>query len=243
MQAILAGKLGAAVLAGLLSVLSPCVLPILPIVLSSAVSAHRLGPLALAAGLAISFTGIGLFVATLGYSAGFGGGAFQMIGAIILALIGITLLVPKLQALATAAVGPFGTWIDRRFAPFSPTGLNGQFGMGLLFGAIWSPCSGPTLGAAAFLAASGRNMAEVPFIMLAFGIGAALPLVALGAISRATLLRWHAKVVTSSRIAKKVLGASLVVFGLLMATGANRDIEAFMVNHSPDWLLQLTTRF
>jgi cytochrome c-type biogenesis protein len=56
--------LGLALLAGVLSVLSPCVLPLLPIVLGTAASAHRLGPLALAAGLTISFTAIGLFVAT-----------------------------------------------------------------------------------------------------------------------------------------------------------------------------------
>jgi cytochrome c-type biogenesis protein len=61
-----AGALGLAFLAGVLTVLSPCVLPLLPIVLGAATSQHRLGPLALATGLALSFTAIGLFVATIG---------------------------------------------------------------------------------------------------------------------------------------------------------------------------------
>ena len=60
------GVTGLAFLAGLLTVLSPCVLPLLPIVFGSAASAHRLGPVALTAGVAISFVAIGLFIATMG---------------------------------------------------------------------------------------------------------------------------------------------------------------------------------
>jgi hypothetical protein len=58
------GALALAFVAGILSILSPCVLPILPIVLGAAASAHRWGPVVLAMGLAVSFVAIGLFVAT-----------------------------------------------------------------------------------------------------------------------------------------------------------------------------------
>ena len=56
------GNVGLAFIAGVLSTLSPCVLPLLPIVLGTAVSEHRAGPVALAAGLALSFVTVGLFV-------------------------------------------------------------------------------------------------------------------------------------------------------------------------------------
>jgi cytochrome c-type biogenesis protein len=59
-----------AFVAGVLSILSPCVLPILPVVLGAAASQHRLGPIALASGLSISFVGIGLFLATIGHAIG-----------------------------------------------------------------------------------------------------------------------------------------------------------------------------
>src|SRR5258707_2923507 len=59
-----------ALIAGVLSILSPCVLPILPVVLGAAASEHRYGPLALAAGLSASFLVLGLFLATLGHSIG-----------------------------------------------------------------------------------------------------------------------------------------------------------------------------
>ena len=61
-----------AFVAGILSILAPCVLPLVPIVLATAVSEHKLGPVALAAGVAVSFAAIGIFVATIGFAAGIG---------------------------------------------------------------------------------------------------------------------------------------------------------------------------
>jgi len=237
------GSVTFAFLAGLLSILSPCVLPILPLALGGAVGAHRFGPVALAAGLALSFTAIGLFVATLGYSIGLGGGTFQAAGAILFVVLGTVLMVPQLQARFATAAGPVGNWVDARFGGFSTSGLSGQFGLGLLFGAVWSPCAGPTLGAAAFMAAKGHDLAQVAAVMLAFGIGAALPLLALGLLSRASLLRWRGRLAGSGKGGKMVLGAVLVIFGVLVLSGLNQSLEAFLVGHSPDWLLQLTTRY
>ena len=90
--------LGLAFLAGVLSVLSPCVLPLLPIVLGTAASEHRLGPVALAVGLALSFVAIGLFVATIGFAAGLDTDVFRAISAALLIAVGLVLLMPKLQA-------------------------------------------------------------------------------------------------------------------------------------------------
>ena len=100
------GTLGLAFLAGTLSVLSPCVLPLVPIVLGTAASEHRLGPLALAAGLAISFTTIGLFVATIGFAAGLDTDLFRTVSAILLIGVGVLLLVPRLQEQFAVAAGP-----------------------------------------------------------------------------------------------------------------------------------------
>ena len=91
------GTIGLAFLAGVLSVLSPCVLPLLPIVLGTAQSEHRLGPVALAAGLALSFTIIGLFVATIGFAIGLDTSVFRLVSAVLLIAIGTVLLVPRLH--------------------------------------------------------------------------------------------------------------------------------------------------
>ena len=237
------GTIGLAVLAGVLSILSPCVLPLLPIVLGTAQSEHRLGPVALAAGLAVSFTVIGLFVATIGFAIGLDTDVFRAISAFLLIAIGLVLLVPRLQAQFAVAASPVGAWVDDRFGGFTATSLWGQFGLGLLLGAVWAPCVGPTLGAASLLAAKGDNLGQVALTMLAFGIGAALPLMALGFVSREAMMRWRGRLMEAGKGGKMLLGALLVAVGLLVATGADKRLETFLVNASPDWLTNLTTRY
>jgi len=188
-----AGALGLAFLAGVLTVLSPCVLPLLPIVLGAAASQHRLGPLALAGGLALSFTAIGLFVATIGFAMGLDTGVFRTVSAVVLIGVGLVLLVPRLQEQFALAAAPVSNWAGGYADNFTPGDLAGQFGLGLLLGTVWSPCVGPTLGAASVLAAKGENLPQVALTMLAFGVGAALPLLLLGILSREALMRWRSR--------------------------------------------------
>lgn len=239
----MAMQLGLASLAGLLSVLSPCVLPLLPLVLGAAATEHRLGPVALAAGLALAFVAIGLFVATIGFAIGLDGELFRKAAAAMLMVLGLVLLVPAAQTRLAAAGGPVSDWAERRFGGFSTAGLPGQFAVGLLLGAVWSPCVGPTLGAASLLAAQGRDLGSVAVTMLLFGLGAALPLVALGMLSREILMRWRERMLGLGRGLKAALGAVLVVSSGLILSGYDRALETALVNASPDWLTALTTRF
>jgi cytochrome c-type biogenesis protein len=235
--------LGLALLAGALSVLSPCVLPLLPIVLGTAASAHRLGPLALAIGLALSFTVIGLFVATVGFAMGLDTGVFRTISAILLIGVGLVLLVPKLQEQFALAAAPVSNWAGSYTDNYTPGGLAGQFGLGLLLGAVWSPCVGPTLGAASVLAAKGEDLRQGALTMLAFGIGAALPLMLLGFVSREAMMRWRGRMMETGKVGKTLLGLLLVAVGLLVATNLDKRLETVLVDASPEWLTQLTTQF
>jgi cytochrome c-type biogenesis protein len=237
------GTLGLALLAGMLSVLSPCVLPLLPIVMGTAASEHRLGPIALAAGLATSFVAIGLFVATIGFAMGLDTGVFRAVSAILLIGMGVLLLVPRLQAQFALAASPVSNWVEGHFDGFTATSLASQFGLGLLLGAVWSPCVGPTLGAASLLAAKGENLAQVALTMLAFGVGAALPLMLLGLVSREAMMRWRGRLMDAGRGGKMLLGGLLVVVGLFVATELDKRLETVLVGASPAWLTELTTRF
>lgn len=233
---------GFAFLAGILSVLSPCVLPLLPLVLGAAASEHRLGPVALAAGLALSFTVIGLFVATVGFTIGLDAGVFRIGAAIMLVGIGLVLMVPAAQTRLAVAAGPVSNWTESRFGGFSTSGLAGQFGVGLLLGAVWSPCVGPTLGAASLLASQGRDLGAVALTMGLFGLGAALPLLLLGTLSREVLVRWRERMMGLGKGLKAALGLILVATGLMIATGTDKLAETILVNASPAWLTTLTTR-
>lgn len=235
--------LGLALLAGALSTLSPCVIPLIPLVLGTAVSEHRLGPAALASGLALSFTAVGLFVATIGFAIGLDAGTFRGAAALLMVVVGIVLVVPRFQAGLAVASGPIGNWAENRFGGTAKTGFAGQFSVGLLLGIVWAPCAGPTLGAASVLAASGQNLGQVAATMLVFGIGAALPLLLLGIVSRETMLRLRGRLMTAGLGAKVALGAVLIAFGLLVLSGFDKKVEAVAVELSPDWLTSLTTRF
>ena len=120
------GSVAGAFVAGVLTVLSPCVLPILPIVLSAAASERKYGPAALAAGLAVSFAAIGLFVATIGYSVGLTAELFRHVAAALMIVLGAVLLLPSLQARLALASGPIANWTDRRFATQHGGGYAGQ---------------------------------------------------------------------------------------------------------------------
>ena len=234
---------GLAFLAGILSVFSPCVMPLLPLVLGAAASEHRFGPAALAAGLALSFVAIGLFVATLGFAIGLDGDAFREVAAVLLLLVGLVLVVPMAQVRLATAAGPISNWTEQRFGGFATTGLLGQFGVGLLLGAVWSPCVGPTLGAASVLAAQGKDLAAVAFTMLLFGLGAVLPMLLLGMLSREVLMRWRDRMIEAGKGAKAALGLTLVLVGFAILTGYEKTIETALVSASPDWLATITTRF
>ena len=232
-----------ALIAGILSTLSPCVLPLLPIILVTAVSEHRLGPLALASGLALSFVAVGMFIATIGYGIGLDTGIFRIIAATMLVALGVILLVPHLQAQIAAVASPISGWTEKRFGGIETAGLSGQFALGLLLGAVWSPCVGPTLGAASVLAAQGQNLAQVALVMLAFGLGAALPLLLLGLLSRDTLMRWRSQLLDAGTGGKLVLGGLLVIVGVMILSGLDKRVEAALVEASPAWLTEITTRF
>jgi cytochrome c-type biogenesis protein len=237
------GGLALSFAAGVLSILSPCVLPLVPIVLGAAASKAKWGPAALAAGLSLSFVAIGMFVATIGFSISLDADVFREVAAVMIIAIGVVLMVPHLQTAFAVAGAPLAQWANGRLEGRDTGGLAGQFGVGVLLGAVWSPCVGPTLGAASLLAAQGRDLGQVSAIMLVFGLGAALPLLLLGIASREAMMRWRQKLAAAGPGLKAAFGAILVAIGVLVITGLDKAVETALVDASPQWLTDLTTRF
>jgi cytochrome c-type biogenesis protein len=228
-----------ALAAGVLSILSPCVLPLVPIVLGTAVAEHRFGPLALAAGLAVSFTAIGLFVATIGYAIGFDGEVFRQAGAALLIAIGAVLVMPSWQARVALAAGPISSWTQQKFDHASHGGLARQFGVGAMLGAVWSPCVGPTLGTASALAAQGRDLGQAALMMLMFGLGSALPLLLLGQLSREAQMRWRGRLLLAGNSGKAVLGCVLIAGGALVLLNLDQAFEAWLIKAVPQYIMYL----
>jgi cytochrome c biogenesis protein CcdA len=122
-------------------------------------------------------------------------------------------------------------------------GFTGQFFVGLLLGVVWSPCVGPTLGAATTLASQGKDLGQIGMLMLLFGVGAAAPLVLLGSISRAGMVKVRGRLLNAGKVGKRALGIVMLCLGVLVATGVDKPVEAWILDLTPDWLTAATTRF
>ena len=234
---------GLGLVAGTLSTLSPCVLPLVPVLIASAVNAHRWGAVALGTGLALSFAIIGIFLATVGASLGLDPDTFRTAGAVILGIFGLILLVPKLQSVFATATGALSNSGNELLARVTFEGFTGQFLIGLLLGVVWSPCVGPTLGAATTLASQGRNLGQIGLLMSIFGIGAAAPLVLLGFLSRASLTKVRGRLLSAGKVGKQVFGIVMLGLGVLIATGLDKSLEAWILDRTPVWVTTVTTRF
>lgn len=234
---------GLGYLAGVLSTLSPCVFPLIPIVLAGAVSVHRFGPLALTAGLAFSFAVTGMFVAAIGAAIGLDSERFRQIAAGLLVGFGIILMSGALQMRFANAVAGIGDAGHLLLARIQINGLSGQLLLGFLLGIVWAPCVGPTLGAASTLASQGKDLPQAALMMMLFGVGAGTPLLALGALSRARLLTWRKKQQSAGVWGKPLLGGGMAMLGLFTLTGFDKVVEMWLIEISPEWLTELATRF
>jgi len=230
-------------LAGLLTTLSPCVLPLIPVLVSSAVATHRFAAISLACGVAVAFAVLGTLLAALGATLGLDGETFRIAGAVLLLLIGILLLSTTLQLRLAGLTAGLSAPADALLQRFSFRGIAGQFGLGLLLGMVWSPCVGPTLGAAVTLASRGQHLGQIALLMTVFGLCASLPMLLIGTLSHAALARARGSLRTLGTRGKQLLGAVLVALGILTVSHADRSLEAWLLNHSPLWLTELTTRY
>jgi cytochrome c-type biogenesis protein len=237
------GDFGLAVLAGSLSTLSPCVLPLLPVILTSAASKHWLGTVALTCGVALSFTAIGLFIATVGFAVGVDANWFRLFAAVVMMAIGVVMVAPALQERLVVGASPASQWVHSRFGGFAVDGLAGQFNLGVLLGAVWSPCVGPTLGAASVLASRGENLQQVAVVMSGFGLGVTLPLLVLGAISDRLSAPLRSRLRSSRKWVQSMLGVVLMAIGAAVITGYDKQLEILFLSAVPEWFGTLATRY
>lgn len=226
--------------AGLLTLINPCVLPVLPLVLASATQNNRHGPLALAAGMSVTFVIVGLTIITLGSSIGLDERLMSQIGAGLMIAFGLVLLVPRLNAQFALATGSLAESADHQVGDLPQTHLGGIFLAGALLGAVWSPCIGPTLGGAISLASQGESLGYATMIMASFALGVATVILALGYGTREAIRRRQSWLQPLAEKSKVIMGGVLVFVGLSILLGLHHVIEAWLVQVLPIWLQDLS---
>jgi cytochrome c-type biogenesis protein len=200
----------------------------------------------LALGLTLSFTSVGLFVATIGLAIELDGQVLRMVAAFGLVIFGMLLLWPQLQARfehATAGLGSAGDLAVSRLRAMHVGSWQGQIVIGMLLGLIWTPCVGPTLGAATMLAVQRTQLGGVALVLLVFGLGASTPLVLLGRMSAPTLQRWRTRLIGAGGNGRQLLGVLMLALGALVIGGWDKKAESLLLSLLPRWLAELTTRY
>lgn len=226
-----------AALAGVLGILSPCVWPLVPIIMASAAGKGRLGPLFLALGLSLSFSISGVFLSYVLLSLALDTELVRFFAAAALIALGTTLVSKKLSEKSSIVLSNLSSRLN--FGSFDSANVGGQFVVGFLLGLVWLPCVGPTLGAAIALASLGQSMLMAFIVMFSFGLGTALALTTAALISEVLLVKLRPDILANSAKLKIALGLMLILLGVFVLSGWDKLLEAFAIEHLPDWSTSL----
>ena len=224
-----------AFLAGVVTVLSPCILPVLPIVLASALGGSRLRPLGVVLGLVASFTLFTLTLTALVGATGVSADALRVAGGVVIGLFGIVLVVPRLQSYLEVVTGR----LAGRAGGTNALGFGGGLIVGASLGLVWAPCAGPILASVTTLAATNRVGPEAAAIALAYALGAGLPMLLIayggrGAMARVRGLGRHTPAI------QRAFGVVMVLFALSFLAGYDRQIQTALVEAVPiEWTNRL----
>lgn len=213
-----------AFIAGIVTILSPCILPILPIVLSGSVSGGKKKPLGIILGFIISFTFFTLFLTTLVKLTGIPSETLRYIAAVVLLIFGITLLVPSFQTLSERLFQKL-SFLTPKAAP--NTGFFGGFVIGLSIGLIWTPCVGPILASVIALAATSTVTTTTFLITLFYSLGSAIPMFFI-MIGGRNLLNKVPLLTKNGGFIQKAFGIIMIILSIVIFLNYDRQFEAFI---------------
>lgn len=233
-------QLGLSLAAGGLTTLSPCVFPLLPLVLGGALQGSRLAPVAMGAGMIVSFAGIGMLLGALGPALGIDADTVRTAGAALLVAFALVMWVPALGERFTRWMLPIASSAHAASARLDGGSVVGALLLGGVLGLVWSPCSGPLLGSALTLVASEGGVARGGLVLGIFGLGAAMPLVAVAYASRRGFVRVRDWVLARIERVRHVFALLLGAMGLAILTGGDKWLEAHVLQWLPDAWVNFT---
>lgn len=221
--------------AGIVTILSPCILPILPIVLSGSMSGNKHRPLGIVLGFIASFTFFTLFLSLIVNATGISGQNLRFISIGILFIFGLSLLVPKLQVMMET----FFSSLSGVQKTQNRTGFLGGIVIGLSLGLLWTPCVGPILAAVISLALTNSVTIETFVITLAYAIGTALPMLLIMLTGRRLFIKFPTLLDSTSHI-QKGFGIIMIILSLGLYFGVDRSFQTWILTVFPSYGAGLT---
>ena len=229
--------IGFAFLAGIVTVLSPCILPVLPIVLSGTIDGDKKKPLGIITGFIFSFTFFTLFLSTIVKATGLPAESLRTLSVIVILAFGISLIIPQVQV-----------WIEQMFSKLANSGPKntvpnnsfwGGILVGLSLGLLWTPCVGPILASVITLALTGSVSGSALFITLAYATGTAIPMLAIMYGGRSLLQKIPGLMQNSGTI-QKAFGVLMIVTAVGIFFNVDRQFQTYILQTFPQYGAGLT---
>ncbi len=227
--------------AGILAALSPCVLPVIPMIVGSSASQSKKGPVFLAVGMILSLIVMGLVFSTITSFLGLDESQIRLGSAVMLLSFGLIILIPGLKDRLVSILTPLSSNSIKASKHFDKDGNFGHFVIGFLLGVAWSPCVGPTLGIAMTMASSESQKLQAGLMMLIFGLGLSFPLLSIAYGLKSFFQRKRNLLFQINKFGTQILGFSTSLIGLIILTGMDKKLESFLISAIPNWYLQFST--
>ncbi len=221
---------------GIVTILSPCILPILPIVLSGSITGGKRRPLGVVAGFIVSFTFFTLFLSAIVRATGLSADSLRLVSVIVISLFGVSLIIPSLRL-----------QMEQLFSRLANTGPKRNTGEGFLsgvlvgisLGLVWTPCVGPILASIITLAATASVGAGAVIITFAYSVGTAIPLLLITYGGR-NLLTSHPWPIRNAANIQRMFGVLMLLTAVAIFNSWDRKFQTYILEKFPAYGTGLT---
>ncbi|MBI4091830.1 MAG: DUF3179 domain-containing protein [Candidatus Levybacteria bacterium] len=228
-----------AFISGILTVFSPCVLPILPIVLASGIEG-KIGRIrGVVAGIVVSFTIAALLLATVVRVLGIPADTIRNIAVILLVIFGLSMVFPIIWEKVLVLIERF--WKVRPVET-QGGGFGGGFITGASLGVVWAPCIGPVVATVATLAAVSSFSISGIAVVAAYALGTGVPLYFIAKSGKAAIGKFPF-LATGGEKVRQIFGVVILATALFIFTGLDRKIQEWTLNNLPEAWTQIATSF
>jgi cytochrome c biogenesis protein CcdA/thiol-disulfide isomerase/thioredoxin len=227
-----------AFLAGIVTILSPCILPILPVILATSVTDEnsKRRPYGIVVGFVLSFTFFTLFLTTLVKYLGIPADSLRTLSVIVIAGFGLSLLIPRFQLMMESL---FSRLANLMPSSAGKTGFGGGMLIGLSLGLLWTPCVGPILASVISLALTGTVTSDAFFITLAYSLGTAIPMYLVIVLGRNLFTKVPWLLSNTGKI-QKIFGLIMILVALAIYQGYDRNFQTYVLTKFPQYGAGLT---
>lgn len=228
-----------AFLSGLVTILTPCIWPLLPIVLSSSISgkSHK-RPLGVTLGIMVSFTIFTLAISSIVRIFHFDPNILRIFAVVVIGLLGIALLIPSFSQVLEGLISRLTGFFSRGKTTTSNDFSTG-FVTGLSLGIVWSPCAGPILAAIAALAATGKVTLDVILVTFSYVLGIGIPLFIFAYLGQRIFIRTRFISKYTGRI-QQIFGVVMILTAIAIYTNYDVYIQSKFLNAFPQFNSALT---